>query len=222
MSIINVLYSRSEFLENANDFLESHALSDWCIISIDIERFKLFNNWYGQEAGDILLTNISQYLLRIQQMKGYLAGYFGGDHFFMCIPDDDQLINLIYKTIRSYIGIHSQNEGFLPIIGIYSIPDDHPDVATMCNNAQLAGSDIKGNFNKRISYFTDEIINQLEKEQQLIHDVTVGLDSPFISNQNATAKQVLSSVWRHSLAGSVRFVVLLPPVSSSRFLKITA
>ena len=166
MSISNVLYSRSEFLENVNDFLESHALSDWCIISIDIERFKLFNNWYGQEAGDILLTNISQYLLRIQQMKGYLAGYFGGDHFFMCIPDDDQLINLIYKTIRSYIGIHSQNEGFLPIIGIYSIPDDHPDVATMCNNAQLAGSDIKGNFNKRISYFTDEIINQLEKEQQ--------------------------------------------------------
>lgn len=177
MSITNVLYSRSEFLENVNDFLESHALSDWCIISIDIERFKLFNNWYGQEAGDILLTNISQYLLRIQQMKGYLAGYFGGDHFFMCIPDDDQLINLIYKTIRSYIGIHSQNEGFLPIIGIYSIPDDHPDVATMCNNAQLAGSDIKGNFNKRISYFTDEIINQLEKEQQLIHDVTVGLEN---------------------------------------------
>lgn len=97
MSITNVLYSRSEFLENVNDFLESHALSDWCIISIDIERFKLFNNWYGQEAGDILLTNISQYLLRIQQMKGYLAGYFGGDHFFMCIPDDDQLINLIIK-----------------------------------------------------------------------------------------------------------------------------
>ena len=177
MSITNVLYSRSEFLENVNDFLESHALSDWCIISIDIERFKLFNNWYGQEAGDILLTNISQYLLRIQQMKGYLAGYFGGDHFFMCIPDDDQLINLIYKTIRSYIGIHSQNEGFLPIIGIYSISDDHPDVATMCNNAQLAGSDIKGNFNKRISYFTDEIINQLENEQQLIHDVTVGLEN---------------------------------------------
>ena len=177
MSITNVLYSRSKFLENVNDFLESHALSDWCIISIDIERFKLFNNWYGQEAGDILLTNISQYLLRIQQMKGYLAGYFGGDHFFMCIPDDDQLINLIYKTIRSYIGIHSQNEGFLPIIGIYSIPDDHPDVATMCNNAQLAGSDIKGNFNKRISYFTDEIINQLEKEQQMIHDVTVGLEN---------------------------------------------
>ena len=103
MSITNVLYCRSEFLEKVNDFLESYALSDRCIISIDIERFKLFNNWYGQEAGDILLTNISQYLLRIQQMKGYLAGYFGGDHFFMCIPDDDQLISLIYKTIMPVV-----------------------------------------------------------------------------------------------------------------------
>ncbi|MFR2179969.1 MAG: diguanylate cyclase domain-containing protein [Blautia obeum] len=112
MGITNVLYNRSEFLEKAQEFLDACESSGWCIISIDIERFKLFNNWYGQEAGDILLQNISQYLLRVQQMKGYLAGYFGGDHFFMCIPDDEQLINLIYKTIRSYIGIHSQNEGF--------------------------------------------------------------------------------------------------------------
>lgn len=82
MGITNVLYNRSEFLEKAQEFLDACESSGWCIISIDIERFKLFNNWYGQEAGDILLQNISQYLLRVQQMKGYLAGYFGGDHFF--------------------------------------------------------------------------------------------------------------------------------------------
>ena len=177
MSITNVLYNRAEFLEKTQEFFDSHTLSDWCIIAIDIERFKLFNNWYGQEAGDILLQNISQYLLRIQQMKGYLSGYFGGDHFFMCIPDDEQLINLIYKTIRSYISIHSQNEGFLPIIGICPLSDKHPDAAIMCNNAQLAVSEIKGNFNKRICYFTNEIMDQLEKEQQLLHDVKVGLEN---------------------------------------------
>ena len=177
MSITNVLYSRAEFLEKTQEFLNTHTLSDWCIISIDIERFKLFNNWYGQKAGDILLQNISQYLLRVQQMKGYLAGYFGGDHFFMCVPDDDRLINLIYKTIRSYIGIHSQNEGFLPIIGICPIHGQHPDVAILCNNAQLAASEVKGNFNKRICYFTSEIMDQLEKEQQMLHDVKVGLEN---------------------------------------------
>ena len=74
MSITNVLYDRAEFLEKTQEFLDTHSVSGWCIISIDIERFKLFNNWYGQEAGDILLQNVSQYLLRVQQMKGYLAG----------------------------------------------------------------------------------------------------------------------------------------------------
>ncbi|MBU5481581.1 putative bifunctional diguanylate cyclase/phosphodiesterase [Blautia sp. MSJ-19] len=177
MGINNSLYNRSEFLEKVQELLNNYALSDWCIVSIDIERFKLFNNWYGQETGDQLLENISQYLLRIQQMKGYLAGHFGGDHFFMCIPDDDRLINLIYKTIRSYIALHSQNEGFLPVIGICSISDQHPDVATMCTNAQLAASEIKGNFNKRICYFTNEIMDQLEKEQQMLHDVKIGLEN---------------------------------------------
>ena len=47
----------------------------------------------------------------------------------------------------------------------------------MCNNAQLAASEIKGNFNKRICYFTNEIIDQLEKEQQMLHDVKVGLEN---------------------------------------------
>ena len=61
MGITNVLYNRSEFLEKAQEFLDACESSGWCIISIDIERFKLFNNWYGQEAGDILLQNISQY-----------------------------------------------------------------------------------------------------------------------------------------------------------------
>ena len=194
MGITNVLYNRSEFLEKAQEFLDARESSGWCIISIDIERFKLFNNWYGQEAGDILLQNISQYLLRVQQMKGYLAGYFGGDHFFMCIPDDEQLINLIYKTIRSYIGIHSQNEGFLPIIGISPITEKYPDTATMCNNAQLAASEIKGNFNKRICYFC----------------------SP-----NATVSLVQSSVWKLSPAGSVLPVVLFLQENLFHFSRIT-
>lgn len=177
-----------------------------------------------RKQGDILLQNISQYLLRVQQMKGYLAGYFGGDHFFMYIPDDEQLINLIYKTIRSYIGIHSQNEGFLPIIGIYPITEKHPDTATMCNNAQLAASEIKGNFNKRICYFTNEIIDQLEKEQQMLHDVKVGLKTKnllSICSPNATVSLVQSSVWKLSPAGSVLPVVLFLQENLFHFSRIT-
>lgn len=60
MGITNVLYNRSEFLEKVQEFLDARESSGWCIISIDIERFKLFNNWYGQEADE----RISGWLFR--------------------------------------------------------------------------------------------------------------------------------------------------------------
>ncbi|MFR3753049.1 MAG: diguanylate cyclase domain-containing protein [Enterocloster sp.] len=33
---------------------------DYCLMAIDIEHFKLFNDWYGQEAGDRLLAMIGR------------------------------------------------------------------------------------------------------------------------------------------------------------------
>ena len=142
----------------------------------------------------------------------------------MCIPDDEQLINLIYKTIRSYIGIHSQNEGFLPIIGIYPITEKHPDTATMCNNAQLAASEIKGNFNKRICYFTNEIIDQLEKEQQMLHDVKVGLENKeFTFYLQPKCNSITGAIVSMELspAGSVLPVVLFLQENLFHFSRIT-
>ena len=34
---------------------------DYCLMAIDIEHFKLFNDWYGQEAGDRLLAMIGSF-----------------------------------------------------------------------------------------------------------------------------------------------------------------
>ena len=60
------LLSRNSFLEQVRIRLDQDAPKDWCIATIDLEHFKLFNDWYGQEAGDRLLQNIADYLKRIQ------------------------------------------------------------------------------------------------------------------------------------------------------------
>ena len=48
------LLSRNSFLEQVRIRLDQDAPKDWCIATIDLEHFKLFNDWYGQEAGDRL------------------------------------------------------------------------------------------------------------------------------------------------------------------------
>ena len=65
------LLSRNSFLEQVRIRLDQDTPKDWCIATIDLEHFKLFNDWYGQEAGDRLLKNIADYLKRIQDCYHY-------------------------------------------------------------------------------------------------------------------------------------------------------
>ena len=46
------LLSRNSFLEQVRIRLDQDAPKDWCIATIDLEHFKLFNDWYGQEASE--------------------------------------------------------------------------------------------------------------------------------------------------------------------------
>ena len=80
------LLSRNSSLEQVRIRLDQDAPKDWCIATIDLEHFKLFNDWYGQEAGDRLLKNIADYLKRIQDCYHYTVGYFGNDDFFCSFP----------------------------------------------------------------------------------------------------------------------------------------
>ena len=49
------LYIRKRFLNEVRTFLDQKHPQGWCIVAIDIENFKLFNDWYGQDSGDYLL-----------------------------------------------------------------------------------------------------------------------------------------------------------------------
>ena len=84
------LLSRNSFLEQVRIRLDQDAPKDWCIATIDLEHFKLFNDWYGQEAGDRLLQNIADYLKRIPgllSLHRWLFREMMTFCFFPMIPD---------------------------------------------------------------------------------------------------------------------------------------
>ncbi|MFR0730734.1 MAG: GGDEF domain-containing protein [Christensenellales bacterium] len=75
------LPERLDFLRQVQQLLTEKKLNGWCVLSIDIEHFKLFNNWYGQVQGDELLHTIGHQLAQLAKENDYIAGYFGGDDF---------------------------------------------------------------------------------------------------------------------------------------------
>lgn len=169
------LPERQDFLRLVQQKLREKKLNGWCLLSIDIEHFKLFNNWYGQVQGDELLRTIGQELGQMAQQNGYIAGYFGGDDFFLCLPDDPKLAQAVYDLIYRCIEDYQQLEGFLPLIGICAVEEQSSDVSVLCNNAQIASSAVKGKLNHRICRFSEQIMEQIEKHQRLLSDVRMGI-----------------------------------------------
>ncbi|MBN1956699.1 MAG: EAL domain-containing protein [Desulfuromonadales bacterium] len=62
--------------------------SQFAVLFIDINRFKLINDTYGQSLGDELLQNLSEILRRCTR-EGDTLARLGGDEFILLLPDID-------------------------------------------------------------------------------------------------------------------------------------
>ena len=67
--------------------LTAHQGTEWAVAAVDIQHFKLYNELYGTEKGDVLLETMANCLLGYSKQTGYPVGYFGNDDFFLCLPD---------------------------------------------------------------------------------------------------------------------------------------
>ena len=80
------LYNKIDFFRVADSALRRGTGVSWCLMAIDIEHFKLFNEWYGIEAGDTFLKEIAAELKKAQS-DGVIAGYLGEDDFGVLVPN---------------------------------------------------------------------------------------------------------------------------------------
>jgi len=107
-----------EFFAQAQRRLPTLELGQWCVMAVDIENFKLFCDWHGQQVGNVLLTEIGEILRDVEQDTGGLAGYRGQDDFVLLMPYDIQRINDLFEQLHRLIVSKGDYVGFQPIFGI--------------------------------------------------------------------------------------------------------
>jgi diguanylate cyclase (GGDEF)-like protein/PAS domain S-box-containing protein len=56
------------------------------VIMLDIDQFKEFNDWFGHDAGDVVLKELGDYMMKFVR-RGDLACRYGGDEFVLVLPD---------------------------------------------------------------------------------------------------------------------------------------
>ena len=88
------LYTVQKFSQRVQVILEENADTKFTFVRLDIERFKMINNFYGIDAGDRLLVHLAGLIEKYwQNVKNSVFGRVDGDVFGICFEKDDKKLN---------------------------------------------------------------------------------------------------------------------------------
>ena len=139
----NRLWMRTMFEREVTRTLHAHKML--CLMMVDVDNFKTFNDQYGHIAGDSVLVAVAEALREYLRPTDLIAR-FGGDEFAVLLPDLQ--INQARQTAER---IRQQIAGLSPpslatavtvSIGLAD-RNDNDDVATLVQRADAAMYDAK-------------------------------------------------------------------------------
>lgn len=167
------LLKKRPFIKEVKQRIKDEG-KEWCLVSIDIDNFKLFNEWYGHSEGDLLMVQIGATLLEAGDRTGGTAGYFGQDDFCLLIPYDMELIGHIYEDIASLIGSRGSSSSFLPAFGVCIVKKEY-ELMDMLDRALLAAQVAKEGYHSRIRIFEKGMYSRTNEEYRVLTDFSRAL-----------------------------------------------
>ena len=165
------LYQKNDFFLTAGQRLKHTMPGKLCMMAVDIEHFKLFNEWYGRDSGDQFLINIANFLRETEKEQDAVAGHLGNDDFAILLPYDEKIIEELQNKIVKYVRQFNGNAGFLPAFGIYVVDDLFCSASMMYDRAVLALNQVKGNYARRSMYYDVRMMQEIEQNYILLSEV---------------------------------------------------
>jgi len=174
------LANRYMFLNELEILYNEAVLLDknFSILFIDLDGFKLINDTYGHEAGDIVLQTIAQRLKNIIR-KSDIVSRLGGDEFTVILKDLDnieklkEISNNIILEISKPIVMNKIKLHVGASIGIY-IFNKNDSLSDVITKADIAMYEAKKNGKGKFIFFDDKIkkeINQITTIKHQLKDV---------------------------------------------------
>lgn len=165
------------FYHEVDAFIKENSTENWAMIAVDLEHFKLYNDWYGWDNGDKYLMDVATRLNGVVTILKGFAGYMGGDNFAIFIKHRPEFIDHMIKEIDDFIGTDPRRNGFLPNLGFYFLEEgEQATASTMYDRAVMAMNTVKGNYNKRYGIYDKSMMQEIGREMSILTDVQKGIE----------------------------------------------
>lgn len=146
------------------------------VFLLDLDRFKHVNDTLGHPAGDALLKQVAQRLLRAVGKDGRV-GRLGGDEFKVVIPgrtERERLAQLAQEIIHSLsqpYSIDGQRVVIGASVGIAVAPFDGVTSEAIIRNSDLALYAAKDGGRGRYHFYSNDLHSAAEERSQLEQDL---------------------------------------------------
>ena len=176
------IYNREAFYRKAAELMQEHHQTGYSIVYLDISCFKVVNDLFRIETGNLILKTAAFYF-NVLTGDGGLCARIEADHFALCQPteklDMDNLIAGLDSTIQS-LGI---SHNILFYAGVYPVENVFLPVDQMCDRAHMALNRIKGRYMTRYAFYDKAMRDQMIEEQMIVRNMEDALhEGQFVIN----------------------------------------
>ena len=135
---------------------------DTAVMIIDLDRFKVMNDFLGHASGDRLLVTIAD-RLRTSIRANDFAARLGGDEFVFLVDQITSEMEILATSFRLLevisepVDIHGQMFSHTASIGIALAPEEKPDAVEMLSWADVALYSAKSRGRNQAVVFDDQL-----------------------------------------------------------------
>ena len=177
--VLTDIFNKQKFFSETQELLERDTKGKYAIISIDIDKFKLINAFFGLKEGDKLLQYISGYLKdKLIGIDNVTYGRIEGDIFCACIPyEKKKEIVAFIDGIREALSEYPLDFDIVSSYGIYLVENRKQLINHMYDKASIAAKRCKGSYIKNYEFYTEDMSENIMKEQRIVNSMKLALDN---------------------------------------------
>jgi diguanylate cyclase len=198
------------------------------ILFISLDRFKLINDTFGHQTGDLLLVDVTK------RLKGCITktdtlSRVGGDEFILLLTNTDYVETAkhakeILDVLNKPFHLNGHDMFISSSIGISMFPSNGKDRETLIKNADLAMSRIKEQGKNAFQFFTPEMNETISRKTKLEIGLRKGLEQeefniyyqPQIEIKTGSLIGVEALIrWNHSELGFISPAEFIPLAEES-------
>jgi len=213
------LPNREYLYERLNSSVLQSQRNDtpFALLFIDLDKFKIVNDNFGHDIGDILLQKIAERMRTVIRETDTIAR-LAGDEFcilLMNVESPTDSARVAHSLLRKFTQpFQIENNDFIinMSIGISHYPDDGKTTTTLLKNADIAMYEAKQKGTNHIQFYekrlTEQVSERIEFEKDLYEavenkDFCLQFEPVLNTDSKDLTAAIVSVSWLHPVRGRI-------------------